>query len=207
MAHASLGVVGLIAGMVAVLAPKKAGRHVLAGRVFAVVMLMSVVAIAWPVWRKQNVFMLGLGTVAAFAIVEGWRALLRFRGDLSPQPGWMDHAVAGWTILVSLGLGGFGAWGLWSRGNPLFAVCLGFAALGSSLVRDAWRRWHSDVPRKQWLAVHIGHMSGGLGAAVTAAGVVNLEAYLGGWQWVLWVGPTVVGSMLAQRAMRQRGLV
>jgi hypothetical protein len=50
-------------------------------------------------------------------------------------------------------------------------------------------------------------MSGGLGAAVTAAGVVNLEAYLGGWQWVLWVGPTVVGSMLAQRAMRQRGLV
>ena len=107
----------------------------LAGRVFAVVMLMSVVAIAWPVWRKQNVFMLDSGLSLPSPRREDAR-WLRFRGDLSPQPGWMDHAVAGWTILVA-GARWVGAWGLWSRGNPLFAVCLGFAALGSSLVRDA----------------------------------------------------------------------
>jgi len=207
LAHGAMGAVALLAGLGAAMAPKRPGLHVLLGRAFAVTFLVSLVLIAGPIAMRANVAMLGLGAVAWFALIEGWRALYRFRGTLPGAPDLVDYGVVGVTALIALGLMAFGLRGLWLTANPLFGVCLAFAALAGVLVRAAVRRWRSEVSKKQWLAVHIGHMTGALGAAITAAAVVNLEGLFGPLQWILWVGPTVIGSLWAQRAMRARGLV
>jgi hypothetical protein len=118
----------------------------------------------------------------------------------------VDFGVAGITGVMTVGLAAFGLTGLVQTGNPLGAVCLVFAGLSTVLLWAAVGRWRVEVARKQWLAVHIGHMSGALGAAITAAGVVNLEGLLGSFQWVLWVAPTVISTVWGQRAIRSRGL-
>ena len=170
-------------------------------------MLVALVAIAVPIVRRSNVFMMGLGAVAWFAVVEGWRALRRYRGSLDGTPDAVDYTVAALTAAAALGLAVFGVLGLARTGSPLFGVCLAFAWLAGSLLRAASQRWRRQVSRKEWLAVHIGHMSGALGAAVTAAGVVNLEGVFGSMQWVLWVAPTAVSALWARRVLRARGLV
>jgi hypothetical protein len=206
MVHGGLGTLALLAGLGAALAPKRRGWHVLSGRVFAVTLLVSLLAIAGPILLRRNVFMMGLGAVAWFAIIEGWRALRRYRGTLQAAPDIVDYAVVAVTGAMAVGLAIFGLWVLVRTANPLAAVCLGFAALAGVLLWASIRRWRAEVTRRQWLAVHIGHMSGALGAAVTAAAVVNLEGWFGSWQWVLWVGPTVVSTVWGQRAIRARGL-
>jgi hypothetical protein len=205
-AHGALGTLALLAGFFAAFAPKRPGAHPWAGRLFAVVMLLSLLAISIPIVQRRNIFMMGLGTVAWFAIIEGWRALRRYRGTLQGAPDWVDYAVAVITGISALGLAAFGLWGLSRNGNPIFGVCLAFAALAAVLLQAAVRRWRQEVSRKQWLAVHIGHMSGALGAAVTAAAIVNLEELFGTFQWVLWVAPTLISMVWAQRAMKSRGL-
>jgi hypothetical protein len=205
--HGGLGACALVAGGIAAFAPKRAGTHVLAGRVFAVCLLASLLAIAWPVVVRMNVFMMGLGSVACFALLEGWRALRRFRGTLQSAPDAVDYAIVGVTGAVSLALACFGLWVLVRSRNPLGAVCIAFGALGGALLRASIRRWRQDLSRKRWLAVHIGHMSGALGAAVTAAAVVNLEGVFGGFQWVLWVAPTVVANVWSERQIAARGLM
>ena len=202
MVHGGLGVIALGAGLVAAVAPKRRGLHVWAGRVFASILLGSLLVVAVPIVLRGNVFMLGLGTVAWFAVVEGWRALLRVRGTIAPGPGWVDYLAVALTTACATGLGVFGAVGVLTSGNPLYAVCIAFTALGWTLGWQAWRRWSMDLTAKQWLDVHIGHMSGALGAAVTAAAVVNLEGLVGGFEWVLWIAPTVVSTGWAQRVMR-----
>lgn len=205
--HGGLGALALLAGCVAALAPKKRGLHVWAGRVFASVMLLSLAAISVPIVARANVFMLGLGTVAGFALVEGWRGLWRYRGQLPSGPTWVDRLAAALTGVVALGLGAFGAVGLVRTGDPLYAVCGVFAVLALVLVRGAVGRWREgEVSRDRWLAVHIGHTAGALGAAVTAAAIVNLEGVFGSLQWVLWVGPTLVSTVWARAVMRRRGL-
>ncbi|MCO4747664.1 MAG: hypothetical protein KC912_22905 [Proteobacteria bacterium] len=205
-AHGGLGAAALVAGLGAALLPKRPGAHVWAGRLFSVGMLLSLVAISVPIVRRANVFMIGLGMVAWFAIIEGWRALRRFRGTLQTAPDLVDYLAVGLTAAAALWLAAFGMQGVLRSGNPLFLVCLAFSGLAAVLLTAAVKRWRRDVSRPEWLAVHIGHMSGALGAAVTAASVVNLEGLFGSMQWVLWVGPTLISTVLGQRAIRARGL-
>ena len=112
--HAGLGVTALLAGGVAAFAPKRAGVHGWAGRIFALCMLASIAAIAWSIFVHTNVFMMGLGTIAGFAVVEGWRALLRSRRRLSPSPNVVDQLVALMALVPEEARGGC----VLRRGDP-----------------------------------------------------------------------------------------
>jgi hypothetical protein len=204
--HASLGIICLVSGLLALTAKKTKGRHTTAGRVFAVVLPLVYGSILLNIVVQKNVFMLGIGWLAVYAGAEGWRALLRFKGRLAPEPTALDYTLGGTTALLSAGLIAFGVRVFVSSNNVMGLVCAGFGLLGVLLLRGTWQRWKTPPPKEQWLAVHIGMMIGAFSAALTAFLAVQFSGHLGGFEWVIWVAPTLIMTRYGAYETKRRGL-
>ena len=189
--HGSIGVVCMVSGLLALLAKKRAGRHPKSGRVFSVSLALLFVAILPNLIVKQNAFLFGIGWLAVYAAIVGWRALLRFQKRIEPGPSTVDYTVSGLSVLSSAGLTAYGVWAFLETGNTLALVCVGFGFLGLSLVKEERRRWKRPPSPKVWLGVHIGMMMGAFSAAVTAFFAIQLSGKLGSLEWVVWVAPSV----------------
>ncbi|GAA2003910.1 DUF2306 domain-containing protein [Nakamurella flavida] len=87
--HIAAGVVGLLLGAVVLTAPKRAGRHVVAGRAYqGAVALMTGTALALVVSDPGRLWGLGIIAVATEAsALAGWVARRRHR------PGWVVRHV------------------------------------------------------------------------------------------------------------------
>ena len=205
--HGLMGAACLVTGAIAILSKKAGGRHPKAGRVFAVCLVLAYLVILPNIVLQRNVFMLGIGWLAAYAGIDGWRALRRFKGELTVSPQPLDHVMMGLCFLLALALAVFGLRVFLSSGNLLGLVCVGFAALGASLGRASLQRFRETPPRSRWLAAHIGLMSGAFAAALTAFFAVQLSGRIGSWEWVVWVAPTVLMMRWARREEERRGLV
>ena len=204
--HASLGMVCMVSGVLALTARKTKGRHPNAGRVFTVALVLAFAAILLNIVVRKNVFMLGMGWLAVYTGAEGWRALLRFKGRLAPEPTAFDYILGGTTALLSVGLAAFGVRVFVSSNNLMGFVCVGFGLLGLYLLRGAWQRWKAPPPKQQWLEVHIGMMLGAFSAAVTAFLAVQLSGHLGGFEWMVWVAPTLIIWRYGSYEAKRRGL-
>ena len=204
--HASLGVICLVSGILALTAKKSKGRHPTAGRVFAVSLTLAFAAILLNIVVRKNVFMLGMGSLAVYTGIEGWRALLRFKGNLAPEPTAFDYLLGGTTALLSVGLIAFGVRIFVSSNNAMGFVCVGFGLLGVFLLRGTWQRWKAPPTKQRWLEVHIGMMLGAFSAAVTAFLAVQFSGHLGGFEWVVWVAPTLIISRYGAYETKRRGL-
>ncbi|WP_148086322.1 hypothetical protein [Micromonospora sp. HM5-17] len=77
--HIPAGVVAVVAGTVAALAPKRRGRHPRAGVVFAVAVAVIVVtaAVMAAVRWRENWHLLAVATLTAVLVAVGWRARRR----------------------------------------------------------------------------------------------------------------------------------
>ena len=204
--HASLGVICLVSGILALTAKKTKGRHPAAGRVFAVSLTLAFAAILLNIVVQKNVFMLGIGSLAVYTGVEGWRALLRFKGSLSPEPTMFDYILGGTTALLSVGLIAFGIRVFVSSNNVMGLVCVGFGLLGMFLLRGTWQRWKVPPAKQQWLEVHIGMMLGAFSAAVTAFLAVQFSGHVGGFEWVVWVAPSLIITRYGAYETKRREL-
>lgn len=204
--HAGLGGVCLVSGVLALTSKKAKGRHPAAGRVFAVSLALTFAAILVNIVVRENVFMLGLGWLALYAGAEGWRALLRSQDRLGPKPTTTDYLLGGVTGLLSVGLAAFGVSVFMITGNVMGLVCVGFALLAASLVWASRNRWKAPPSKPEWLAVHIRMMLGAFSAAVTAFLAIQLSGRLGGFEWVVWVAPTLLLSRYGSYEARRRGL-
>lgn len=178
----------------------------MAGRIFVFSLVLCFFSILFNIVLQKNVSMFGIGWLAVYAGIEGWRSLLRFRGSLAPEPTAFDYAVAGTNTLICLGLLGFGMRVFAVSSNPLGLVCVGFGLLGVGLVRGAWKRWKEAPPRSRWLAVHIGMMTGAFSAALTAFLAIQLSGRIGGFEWIVWVAPTLLMSRYGAYETKRRGL-
>jgi hypothetical protein len=204
--HAALGSICLVSGLLAMTAKKAKGRHPNAGRVFAVSLTLTFAAILLNIVVRKNVFMLGIGWLAAFAGIEGWRALLRFKGRLASEPTAFDYILGCTTALLSVGLCAFGVQVFVASNNIMGLVCVGFGLLGAVLLRDIRKRWKTPPSRQQWLKVHLDMMLGAFSAAVTAFLAIQFSGHLGGFEWVIWVAPTLLLSRYGAYETKRRGL-
>ena len=203
--HAGLGTLCLISGLLALMSKKDRGRHPKAGRVFAVSLALTFAAILLNIIARKNVFMLGIGWLAVFAGIEGWRALLRFKGSLAPQPAVFDYTLGCITLLLSVGLCAFGVHVSITSETVMGLVCVGFGVLGFALLRGTWTRWRRPPPKPQWLKTHVDMMLGAFSAAVTAFLAIQLSGHVGGFEWVVWVAPTLLLSRYGSYEMTRRG--
>lgn len=204
--HASFGIICIVSGLLAITAEKRRGRHSNAGRVFAVSLTFTFVAILLNIVVRKNVFMLGLGWLAVYTGIEGWRALLRFKGSLPHQPTVFDYLFGTSTLILSVGLFVFGVRVFIQSKNPMGFVCIVFGVLGVSVLRKTWQRYKTIASEQQWLKIHIDMMSAAFSAAVTAFLAVQFSGHLGGFEWVVWVTPTLVLSRYGSYEAKRRGL-
>ena len=200
--HASVGVVCLVSGTAALLVAKRPGRHPLAGRIFMGALVLAYLAILPNMIHKTNLFLIGLGYLAVFSGVEGWRVLLRRNGRIPMAPTPFDYGAVGLTVLLSITLIGLGA-KVVIDGNPMALVLLAFGLLGIGLVREARKRWKTTPTQPELLRTHIQLMCGAFSAALTAFVVLQLESIAGGMQWILWIAPSIFMAQVGKRAVQR----
>jgi len=198
--HAGFGVICIISGLLALTAKKTIGRHPVAGRVFAVSLILVYLTILANILFDLNVFMLGIGWLAVYAAAIGWRALLRFKGRLVEQATLTDYILGSTTALFSVSLFAFGILVFATSSNVMGLVCSGFGLLGVLLVHADWKRWRIPPKKEAWLALHIDMMTGAFSAALTAFLVIQFSEALGGLEWIVWVAPVIVMSRYAAHA-------
>ena len=189
--HGVFGIVALSSGLAALLLRKKRGRHTQFGLAFFG-FLMAAIASAVPVIAlSQNLFLAGLGSIALYLAVMGYR-IGTLRPPLAP-PSRGDWAC------VWVGLVGFAAFALWGirvlvGGHSLGIVVIALGALGAS---SAWkhRRFFADPQGDpaDWMEQH----GGTLGGAVIAASSAFSVAALSNWfpdfpEWIFWLAPVVL---------------
>ncbi len=185
--HASFGGIALLAGAVALSAKKGRRVHKKAGKLFFVTMLisaaMALVIATMP--GHHSPFLFSIGVFSSYFLVSGFRSLNFRKKEFSVQT---DRWIA-WLILIT---------GISMMLYPIVflgkvnIVLLVFGAFGVAFgARDL--RLLRDLPklRKSWLKLHLGKMTGGYIAAVTAFFVVN-NVLPGIWNWFV---PTIVGTV------------
>jgi hypothetical protein len=200
--HAFFGMVGLTFGLIALVQPKRAGRHTLFGAAFFWLLLLAI-AISVPViLLSKNIFLGGLGSVALYLTIMGYRI-----GRIRPPnacPTTADRACV-WLGIVTFSV--FVLLGLWvlKTGQMLGLVMVFLGGLGASSALKH-RRFFADPQGdpENWMQ----HHGSTLGGAVIASATAFTAAALTNWlptfpEWVLWTAPPLLLSPILKKQLRR----
>jgi uncharacterized membrane protein len=198
--HIAGGTAALISGLVAMLTQKGGRAHRRAGIIYFAGMSAVFVSAVILSIARNNVFLLLAGFFSYYLTVRGYRILYLKNLPTGQKPtavDWLITGVAGLFILTLVG------WGvtLLTVGDRMGIVALVFGGIGASFVRkDVVQFFRPPQEKMHWWYGHIGSMGGSYISAVTAFIVVNIR--LAEFQWVLWIVPSVVGTILITRTIR-----
>ena len=201
--HILAGTIALGSGLIAIFAAKGRKNHNRSGRTYELSMYTVAVSAMVLSLLKFNPFLLSIGIFALYLTYSGKRALFYFRLRDTYLPGLQDKLPSFAGVITGSFMIGFPAWQMLMTGNyfiPVLAV-FGIALLGSSLgdLKMLGKPELFTPGNKGWLLKHIGMMGGAYISTVTAFLVNNVHIQQ---QWLVWVGPTVIGTMLITRAIR-----
>lgn len=210
VAHVSAGLLALVAGPVAMQASKGGTRHRRAGRAFFYAMVVIfVTALALSAWRF-HFFLVGLAFLSFYSAFSGLRAL-RLKRPGRDRPTRLDWGAAllqsgvGVAFLVR-GLGGPLRRLLQGEPPPQLAYLVLFFGLfivwGG--VEDLQRFHRPPTEPMSWWYHHVNRMGGAYIAATTAFAVQTVAPWMpGSLQWLVWVAPALLGSLLITRVLRR----
>ncbi|MFD0860836.1 DUF2306 domain-containing protein [Sungkyunkwania multivorans] len=189
--HAFAGAIALLAGSVAIVSRKGGTVHTKAGRVFyhsMVVLALLALVISWMPGHINN-FLFVIGVFSLYLVISG-KAAIRYKKIEQRSELRVDKLVSGamfFFAIVMLVM----AIHQQLNGNSFGIVLAIFGALGLvRSIQDFLAFRNIQKLRKDWLRHHIGKITGGFIAAVTAFFVVNevLPSLLG------WLLPTLLGT-------------
>jgi hypothetical protein len=189
ISHASAGLITLIAGISAMIFPKKLKIHRPSGKIFYYAMWYVLVTAFILAFVKSNVFLFLVGVLVFNSNTMGLQSLKLYKSK-NPVVGWKE-----WTIwLVSVALLSIcqfyliRQYGLRFDGG--FVVINVFSlVLLASLLKDLNLLIRKNYTKKQYLVSHIGKMGGAFIGAITAAMVQNVQSDP---VWIAWLLPTVI---------------
>jgi len=187
LVHAINGGIALVSGALALASKKGSSFHKKSGLVFYCSMLAAaVLALIIAVMPgHENPFLFSIGLFSSYFLITGLRSLKYRQPDYSLT---VDKVLA--LLLILTGL--FMIFYPLVLDNQFNVVLLVFGIAGIiSGFRDYVRLRKGDAVRSHWLPLHLGKMTGGYIAAVTAFFVVN-KVLPGVWNWF---APSVVGSV------------
>ena len=194
-AHAALGGIALLAGLISIVAKKGQQIHKKSGIVFFFSMLFSAVLalIICFLPGHQNVFLFLIGIFSSYFLLNGYRAL-RFKKQ-SPQK--FDFFIQFVMLAAALFMLFYPPIFL-SKINIVLAI---FGVVGLSFsCRDIYVfTKQKEKLKKDWLKKHLGNMMGAYIASVTAFVVVN-NLFGGVYNWFV---PGVVGTFYIVYWMRK----
>ncbi len=200
--HGFFGVCALLAGGVALWARKARGRHTRSGVTFVVLMASAIVVSVPVIVLSKNLFLGGLGSVAAYLLIMGLR-LGRF-GRPGVGPTRLDKAIA------YSGIGSFSlviAFGVWVvlSGKWLGIAAAGIGWLGFSSASSHLKFFATETTDPHaWMPHHGGTMGGAFIASATAfcaAVVTNALPVIP--EFLVWLTPTAVLMPVVNRQVRR----
>jgi len=193
--HAGLGGLALISGAVALVVKKGSRTHKKAGKVFYYTMLLSatLASIVSLLPNHESPFLLSIGVFSLYFLISGYRSLKFKRQTSELKP---DKMIASGILLTGLIMI---LYPIFLYGQPnIILLVFGIAGIVFGL-RDLRSFRNPKALKKKWLKLHLGKMTGGYIAAVSAFFVVN-EILPGIWNWFV---PSIFGSAYIVYWMRK----
>ncbi len=184
--HIVAGYLALTAGAIAMLTQKGGKRHRAWGRLFYYSMIAVAVSALVSSFTKEIYFLFFIGVFVFYQNHGGWRALQ----NKSLVPNFTDWFIL--TIAFANGLA------MIASGEVVLLV---FGIISMVLVATDLRLYiltlrNKELPKKAWLAKHIGMMMGAYIGTFTAFLVVNIKMVQP--YWLLWLAPTILLVPLMQ---------
>lgn len=198
--HIAGGTAALVSGLVAMLTQKGGRAHRRAGIVYFAGMSAVFVSAVILSIARNNIFLLLVGFFSYYLTVRGYRILYLKNLPAGQKPATVDWLITGVASLFILTLVGWGVT-LLTVGERMGIVALVFGGIGATFVRkDIVQFFRRPQEKMHWWYGHISSMGGSYISAVTAFIVVNIR--LAEFQWVLWIVPSIVGTVLITRTVR-----
>ena len=190
--HIAAGVISLITAPVAMLVTKGGAAHRTSGKIFLwcmVYIFVSAIILGTYHWKP---FLLMVSVLSFYLVYSGTRTLKQKQIRLAGSVMWYDWVVA---IVCGLFMIAFLIWSVDLMVNGTNVILILFFSVGGlfSIVTEMKRYRVRTETKHGWLFNHIGRMTGGFIAAVTAFST-NVLTFLPG--VVQWLWPTLIGNVL-----------
>lgn len=183
--HVITGTLALTAGAIALIVKKGSTWHKRAGKLFFWSMILSAFAALTVALSPghQSAFFFSIGIFTLYLITSGYLSL-RYKKPVKSYV-W-DKVVAITMILIAIGMIFMGI-----TGGHINYVLIVFGAVGLNFgIRDMINLRNPEKLKDQWLSLHIGKMTGGFIATLTAFIVAN-AIIPGLWGWFI---PSLIGT-------------
>lgn len=185
--HAGFGGIALLTGGLALLVKKGNALHKKSGKVFFYSMLISAIVafIISILPNHESPFLFSIGVFSTYFLLSGYRSLNFRKKEIDIKLDKLIAYIISFTglvmILFSLVLFG-----------KLNIILLVFGIVGLVFgIRDLKLFKNRELLRVSWLKLHLGKMTGGYIAALSAFFVVN-QILPGIWNWFV---PGIIGSI------------
>jgi uncharacterized membrane protein len=198
--HIAGGTAALVSGLISMLTRKGGTAHRRAGKVYFWGMSGVFVSAVILSLARDNIFLLLVGFFSYYLTARGYRVLYLKNlpaGQKATVVDWLITGVAGLFIVALTG------WGilLLAVGHSMGIVAIVFAFIGGLFLRkDIMQFTRPPQEKMHWWYGHISSMGGSYISAFTAFVVTNIQ--LPEYQWVLWLLPSMVGTILITRTIR-----
>ena len=184
--HAPLGGIALLTGGISLIVKKGNNVHKKSGKIFFFSMLFSAISafIISVLPNHESPFLFSIGLFSTYFLISGLRSLKFKRKEFQLKT---DKIIAYLITLTGIAMILYPVL-LFSKLNIILTV---FGVVGIVFgLRDL--KLFKDIKRlkKNWLKLHLGKMTGGYIAAVSAFFVVN-QILPGIWNWFI---PGIIGS-------------
>jgi len=182
--HIGSGFTALLCGLFAIVAKKGKPMHRNAGKIFFIAMIVVAVSAIFMSVAHRSMFLFTIGIFAFFQDYFGYRAIK----NKSMKPSAFD-----WVVLVLAAVNSI------VMISTFQIVLMVFGGISASLAYGVFRTFlltskDKEIPKKSWLAMHIGMMLGAYIATSTAFLVVNIKSFQP--SWLPWLIPTILGVPL-----------
>jgi uncharacterized membrane protein len=190
--HILGGTVGLVCGLINMVRRKGDKTHKLVGKGFLYGMLTSGFTSFALSILHPNLFLFMVGVLTVYSVGTGQRYLsLKDLGN-GQKPLLVDWVLTIMMLLAGIAFVGIGI-NLIVKGNNFGIVFIAFGGLGLRNVKNDFNFYRGIIDVKNyWLIQHIGRMSGGFIASVTAVLVVNNKYFSFIPEVLLWLLPTLL---------------
>lgn len=185
--HAPLGGIALLAGKVSLIAKKGSKIHKKFGKIFFFSMLLSSISaiIISVLPNHESPFLFSIGLFSNYFLVSGLRSLKFKQKEFELKT---DKIIAYMITLIGISMILYPII-FNSKPNIILTV---FGTVGIVFgLRDLKLFQDTERIKKNWLRLHLGKMTGGYIAALSAFFVVN-QILPGIWNWFV---PGIIGSV------------
>lgn len=204
LSHIATATIALPTGLIPILAKKGGTIHRKAGLIYYYAMFGVAISALLMTVLKWNPFLMCLGVFAMYLTYTGKRALWYMRQKEQYKPGLQDRIPAFIALLAGIAMLAYTILQYYRHLGAPISVLQVFGMIQLVAATGDLRTLNKTELFKpgniHWLRQHVARMGGAYISTVTAFLVVNVTFSPG---WVVWLSPTVAGSMLITAGIRR----